>query len=232
VLRFIGNDKSAEIEMRRLWRVCTLSRGVFDEMMPKTPILLPLLLIVVVSLILWLVVSITSTFQAVNLFGGHAGLTEIRLGSDLFFDRGSPQEEGILRLGLYDVLASILRGMFEVVLIICLKLTLLGTYFYVVGRLIQMDTRWGNWFGFACWIYLPMVIASAATTTLLFFSLANISSIVLLSFFRNALVILPVIWSFCIAVQGLRSWTSKDTAFCVRVALVPYTVIGLLYFLP
>jgi len=218
--------------MRRIWRVCTLSCGVFDEMMPKTPILLPLLLIVVVSLILWLFSSITSTFQAVNLFGGHAGLSEIKLGSDLFFDRGSPQEEGILRLGLYDILVSILRGMFEVVLIICLKLTLLGTYFYVVGRLMQMDTRWGNWFGFACWIYLPMVIASAATTISLLFSRASITSIFLLSSIRNTLVILSVFWSLCIAVQGLRSWTSKDTAFCIRVALVPYTVIVLLYFLP
>lgn len=175
--------------MRRLWRVCTLSRGVFDEMRPRTPILFPLLVIVFVSLILWLFASMTSTFQAVNLFGGHAGLTEIGLGSDFFDERGSLQEKRIFHLRVYDNLASILRGMFEVVLIICVKLTLLGTYFYAVGRLMQMDTRWGNWFGFACWIYLPMGIASAATTTLLFFSLANISSSVLLSFFRNALVI-------------------------------------------
>lgn len=218
--------------MRRLWRVCTLSRGLFDEMMPKTPVLFPLLFIVGVSLIFWLFSSITSTLQAVNLFGDHAGLTELRLDSDFFFDSGFLQDEGILSLGLYDILLSILPGMFEFVLIIFLKLTLLGTYFYVVGRLMQMDTRWENWFGFACWTYLPMVIASVATPILLLFSLANISSIVLLSFFRYVLVILPVFWSFCIAVQGLRSWTSNDTAFCVRVALVPYTVIILLYFLP
>ena len=218
--------------MRRLWRVCTLSREVFDEMIPKTPILFPLVFIVGVSLILWLFASITSTFQAVNLFGDDAGLTEIRSGSDLFLDRGSLQEEGILRLELSDILASIVLGAFELVLIVCLKLTLLGTYFYVVGRMMQLDPWWEDWFGFACWTHLPMVIASAATTILIIFSLGNVTSIFLLSFVRNALVILPVFWSFCITVQGLRSWTSKDTAFCVTVALVPYTVLVLLYFLP
>ena len=200
--------------------------------MPKTPILFPLLFIVGVSLIFWLFSSITSTLQAFNLFGGHAGLTELRLDSNFFSHRDFPQDEGILSLGIYDILLSILPGMFEFVLMIFLKLTLLGTFFYVVGRMMHMDTRWENWFGFACWTYLPMVITSAASAILLLFSIANITSIVLLSVFRIALVILPVFWSFCITVQGLRSWISNDTAFCVRVALVPYTVIILLYFLP
>ncbi|MXZ45022.1 MAG: hypothetical protein F4Z01_08660 [Gammaproteobacteria bacterium] len=212
--------------MSRFWRVCSLSRRVFDEMTNKTPILFPLLLIVVVSVSLWLFSTAVSTLQALYLFGSHAGLTEIGLGSNVW---GSQQEDGLISLSFLLLLAGVLFGSLEIVFQVVVRLILLGTYFYAVGRFLKMDAKWENWFGFACWTYLPMVIVPVAKTIAVLLSLGSGTSNTLLFMLWCVFVLLPIFWSFCITVQGLRSWTDKKTSVCIGIASVPYVVIVLFY---
>lgn len=191
----------------------------------KTPILFPLLLIVGISLMLWLLSTTVSTLQALYLFGGHAGLTEIGLGSNV---SGSLQEDGLINLSLLLLLVGVLFESFETVFQVGVRLILLGTYFYAVGRLLRMDTRWENWFGFACWTYLPMVIVPAAKVIAVSLSLGSATSNSLLFVLWCVFVLLPMFWSFCVTLQGLRSWTDKKTFVCIGIALIPYVVIILL----
>lgn len=40
------------------------------------------------------------------------------------------------------------------------------------------------------------------------------------------LIPIPLVWTFLITVNGLRSWTRRNTGTCVLVALIPVVVLA------
>lgn len=197
-------------------------------MFEKTPILLPLLLVTVVSFVLW---KSASTIQAIELFGNfgvHQALGDHTFWNHSFMSKDSLLENDV-NLVIRYVLASFFPDLFEFCVSIGIKLVLLAIYFYLVARWLRLDIRWENWFGFSCWTLIPVAIVLPTLEILMWFSFPDRSNVQFQSLIRFSQFALPFLWSILITVQGLRSWTGKNASFCVGVASLPYALYFLSY---
>ena len=215
--------------MNRLWRVCTLSRQVFDEMKDKTPILFPLLLVVGVTLILWFFTFISAVFNLFNVSVVHQLFTEDALQNNFFVSRDTLLEKGVGSLTFEFILLGLLSRSFELVYEVGVRLLLLGTYFYIIARCLRIDIKWENWLRFGCWTYIPMAVIPAVSNIVDELVPWNFSSYLFAYVLWFVSLLLPIMWSMSITVQGLRSWTTQKTAFCIGVAAIPYVLIFLSY---
>ncbi len=99
---------------------------------------------------------------------------------------------------------------------------LLGTSFSIVGNIIKSGIEWSEWFGFACWCQVPLILAAAINVLLV---VTDLDGYVLRLYSygdwevglgsTDSASSLWWVWSFIISVLGLRSWTSKGIGVCM-----------------
>lgn len=199
-------------------------------MRDQTPFLFPFIIVVVSTLIVMAVVAYPITFYLYEiLFNSFVQEQLHETFAERHFDVGDT------RIDLTDafrIKPALVVGLIHEALKICLdvgiRLILIGTYFYAIARSSGIDCRWEHWFGFSCWTNIPMIVYPSVVLTVGTYAITQPKSYVFLSVLWFVLFFLPLLWSVYITVQGLRSWIPKDTAFCVKVAVVPYAVITLL----
>lgn len=186
--------------MNRLWRVLYQPRQVFDEIREWTPISLPLWAILMAGFVCYVII-----------------LTNFR--SHYYF------------LG---VLVSIVFSLWSLTWTLILLLVW-ATYYWIASTILKAGKQWSDWFGFTCWTAVPAVLGSIGGMLLFEFSGVNTHELLEpYPFFwwfgmmvpNVFLIPIPLIWTFYIAVNGLKSWTGRNTRTCVLVALVPVVALA------
>lgn len=191
---------------KHVWNICTLSsRQVFElTKPPDTPILIPVLFVCIApALILWVILPILYSIIGVNVMDGSyipAELVEFRLTSILWFVLFVP---------------ATIVGLF-----VCL--VLLGTYFFIIGRCFRMGILWEHWLGFTAWINIPMLLTVLGSSLLSVWGHTTNPSPIFFFSIIVLFIILPLVWTVVLCVQGLRIWTEKGLSFCVLISLIPY----------
>lgn len=228
----------------RIGRVCGPSaREAFDEMRDQTPFLFPLLFVVLGTLILLAVVAYPSAFYLFNsLFDSLHQVGISRTYREQHFNIGGTRID--IQNGIWLTPMVVLGLVFEVFNIcfnVGVRLMLFGTYFYAIARWLRIDTRWEHWFGLSCWANIPMIVVPSVVLIIGTIAVTQPVPKLVVFFLWVVFCVIPILWSVYISVQGLLSWTEKESAFCVKVALVPYvlwllsyspTIIASLFFNP
>lgn len=113
-------------------------------------------------------------------------------------------------------------------------LLILGTFYFVVGKIVQSDASWGDWFGFGCWVSIPVAVGAIANVVLMAvggLGMAESGLAILGWFGMNAAwamaITIPALWTLYISINGLDSWLQKGVVTSVIVALIPL-VFGML----
>ncbi len=110
----------------------------------------------------------------------------------------------------------------------------IGTGFFIVGKICGTHHSWTQWFGFASWIHVPLILSMALDALL---AVLNVEWPRFELFTRGELrsgieLGFPFwLWIYVISVLGLRSWTSKGTGACIGFALLPPILLALPLFM-
>ena len=113
-----------------------------------------------------------------------------------------------------------------------LGIALIGTGFFIVGKICKTNHSWSQWFDFSAWMHVPLILP-IALETLLSVLAVELPQVTVYSYLRreeahNIAIGIPWwLWPYVVSVFGLRSWTSKGTGVCIGLALVPYVVVML-----
>ncbi|MXZ44846.1 MAG: hypothetical protein F4Z01_07730 [Gammaproteobacteria bacterium] len=196
-----------------VWSIYRFSSEIVFEVIkpPNTPVLFPVLFVsITASLILCVILPILYPIIGVSAID----------------DSDIPAQ--FIEFNVTSILPHFLL-FFTMPFIIGVFLVLLGTYFFIIGRLFRIENiLWEHWLGFAGWINIPMVLMFFGSSLLSAWGhTANPSRI----FFFAVLVIfviLPIVWAVVLCVQGLKSWSDKGTSFCVRISLIPYFIFAVM----
>lgn len=109
-------------------------------------------------------------------------------------------------------------------------MALLGTGFLIVGKICKSDHKWGQWFGFAAWAQVPLILVTALDVLLAVLTVES-KRIYLFTVAEGDVFLTTSsiwwVWSYIISIQGLRSWTSKNMGPCIGLALVPQAMFVL-----
>lgn len=111
-----------------------------------------------------------------------------------------------------------------------LYMAVLGTGFLIVGKICKTKHTWVQWFGFAAWMQVPLVLVTALDVLL---ALLNFEprEIHLFTVGEGRVALdtssISWIWSYIISIHGLRSWTSKNIGPCIGLALLPHVLLVL-----
>ena len=216
----------------KLFRILFTPRKIFDELREDQHTGLPVLTIIGIVAITSLVVAIltTPTYEEVEEYRKQAVLLQEepdreyakKRSNELFEEVYGPQDLPMnARIGasLSDIPASVLGCLVMFVYV--------ASIFWIVGRSIKSEILWRQWFGFAAWIQLPVVLtvildvilaASDRTRILFSFNIGGSSVI------ATTLAIWHT-WSFVIAVGGLRSWTAKGWGTCIGLTLFAFLLL-------
>lgn len=203
---------SRKDDWKRIVRLFALaSTKIFEEIRaPSTPILVPLLFLLVSSVLVLMLFVATSSF-------GYEPFTAFRLPdwfSEVSFGR---------QLLVYGFLTLTMLVMVSWAVII------LGTYLYAIARYFRIDDiRWEYWVSFACWTLIPMFMVPS---TRLFFDGYEktqnpsfiLSIVVLVLGF-----VLPIVWSATLTIRGLLVWTEDTKRSHVGFCILPYVILVLM----
>lgn len=210
-----------------IWRVCGPSaRQTFDEMRDQTPFLF--LLVVIATLILTEVVAYPTTyFLFESLFDNV--MRKGAMPTEQYFEVGDTRINTLHGFKLTPlIVVSLAFEAIKICFFVGVRLMLIGTYFYAIARWLGIDYRWEQWFGLACWTNIPIVVIPTVGLIIGTFTLTQHPPHAVVFLLWCVFFLPPLLWSVFISVEGLRSWTEKETPFCVRVALVPYVILLLL----
>ncbi len=250
--------------MERLVRVLTSPREVFDEIREKPSILLPLVCILLVGGI-WAAVEAYNVDEAVYALQVKAENQLGQVFSTLVEgDVEKLEEQSKDMKELEELNLRVLKGEtidveslgvsaediarvrnnatamapFMSAVGIALVLLLIGTYYFIAARIVQVEIGWDKWFAFACWAGLPYAVGYIVNSVLIVFGGSGLANALApLSWFGIdgawALFLnIPLFWSFFVAIQGFQSWTSKDARTSAIVVLLPAVLtLGLVYVL-
>ena len=109
-------------------------------------------------------------------------------------------------------------------------MVVIGTGFFIVGKVCKTEQSWSQWFGFAAWMQVPLVLITVLNVCL---TLLNVEAMAIPLFtigewkFGLETSTIWWVWSYIISFQGLRSWTPKGTGGCIGLALVPHALLVL-----
>lgn len=113
-------------------------------------------------------------------------------------------------------------------------LLILGTFYFVVGKIVQSDAGWSEWFGFSCWVSVPVAVGSVLSVVLVAIGgLEWANGLAVLGWFGMtapwaAAITIPALWTLYITINGLDSWLQKGVVTSVIVALIPLVFAMLL----
>ncbi len=206
--------------MAYVWQVCSVSRRAFDGMIERTPVLFPLMLVVIGSLVVFVFsFAMYSSILFRPLASQGTFIVAIHDIPHRYFDGILPEPF---------TLSGILSGAVDFTRDLVLRLLLLATYFFVVARVLRVESKWENWFGFACWTQIPLILLPGAMFVpgLWRFGTYNRISILVCEI---VFLIFPLMWTFFITVRGLQSWTGRRTNLCIGLALIPCYVMFMWY---
>lgn len=186
--------------MNRLWRVLYQPQQVLNEIRDRTPISLPLWVILIAGFVCYVI--ILADFKGYYYF--------------------------------IEALLSIVFSLRSLTLTLFLLLAW-ATYYWIASKLLRVGKYWSDWFGFTCWTAVPAVLGSLGG--MLIFKLTGVNTRELLEPYpyfwwfgmmvpNVFLIPIPLIWTFFIAVNGLKSWTGNNTWICALVAGIPVVVLA------
>ncbi len=212
--------------MDKLWRIFYDPRRVFDELREDQQIRLPIVTILGAVAVSTLVIAILSpaptppTFEEFSDYRSQSLLLEDEPDREFAKSRKDELHEELYGPREFPPgvrLAATFRDVPLSMLSCLLLLAIVGSTFWFVTKNVKSEILWKEWFGFATWIKLPVVIFF-----LLDVVLAAIGrdrpyvsiDIGEMSFWTTYWAIGNVL-SMVIAVAGLRSWTSKGLGTCI-----------------
>lgn len=216
--------------VERLWKILVSPRQEFDEMREDTPILLPLLTILVfVGVCAAIIVFMTpdETFK-------ERGEAQIEMLENLGQSDAAEQQRNLLddpsaisMMRTTGAIGALIGGPIGMVIV----LLLVGTFYSIVGKIVKSDASWSDWFGFSCWVSIPVAIGSVVS--LIFMAIGSTAlaegGLAVLGWFgMNApwamAITIPALWTLYITINGLDSWLQKGVVTSVIVALIPLVV--------
>ena len=220
--------------MERLWKILISPKQEFDEMRDDVSITLPLVtLLLVVGICGAIVVLMTPDETFKEQMEAQAEMQENMGQSDAAeLTRGVMDDPSAISMtrtiGAGGALIGAPIGLVIVLLV-------LGTFYFVVGKIVKSDASWGDWFGFSCWVSIPAAIGAVATVVLMAIGGAALaqSGLAILGWFGMAApwamaITIPALWTLYITINGLDSWLEKGVVTSVIVALIPLVVSMLL----
>ncbi|MXW53991.1 MAG: YIP1 family protein [Gammaproteobacteria bacterium] len=219
--------------MERLWKILISPRQEFDEMREDVSVVLPLVTILLVAGIcaaITVYMTPDETFTAVveaqieameNSGQSEAAETQRQL-------MDSPGAISMMRM--MGAIGALIGGP----LLIAIGFLILGTFYFVVGKIVQSGASWVDWFGFSCWVSVP--IAVGAVLTLVLVAIGGMewaNGLAVLGWFGMTApwamaITIPALWTLYITINGLDSWLQKGVVTSVIVALIPL-VIAILF---
>lgn len=224
------SESSRGSDWLRIGKIYTFSSGqVFKEILsPRTPFLIPLLFISIISaIVLWVIVPVvfdshgieSETHDEESHTESEWELEEL----DLDLHAESEWEVGEFAR---NVIIEVPLEIFGYVI----GMVLLGTYYFGIARYFRIDNLWWEqWFAFAWWTHVPLILANGATAVIDVYSVTEHPSFVVSLLVIGLCFLLPIVWTVSLSVQGLRIWTQKGWAFCLSVSALPYLLLVLLY---
>lgn len=196
-----------------VWSIYKFSSEIVFEAIkpPNTPILIPVFFVsITASLILCVILPILYPIIGVGVMAD----------SDIPAQFVEFNITAILQHTILFFAMAFMLGVF---------LVLLGTYFFIIGRLFRIEnTSWEHWLGFAGWINIPMVLMFFGSSLLSAWGHTENPSPIFFFAVLVIFVVLPIVWAVVLCVQGLRIWTEKSKSFCVRISLIPYFIFAVM----
>ena len=249
--------------MERLWKVLISPREIFDQIREHPPFLVPLLCI----LMLGGVSAATVLFHAdetthaivaqtwklsgetisATLSGDEDLVAELAEemkefqdwvveGDNLHRADLDVTDEEIAQARFWSAVIALFTSAIGTMIV----LLILGTYYWVVAKVLSIEIGWPKWFGFACWAGLPYGVGYVVQILLVSLGGEGASNALapLTWFGLNtgwaAFLDIPLFWSVYLAIHGYQSWTSRDETTSVVVVALPSVLfaVGLLFFGP
>ena len=219
--------------MERLWKILISPKQEFDEMREDVSIILPLMTILLVIGICGAITvymtpdevfttTIESQVEAMEDMGQSDAAQQTRDQMD--------DPSAISMMKMAGAIAAFIFGPIGM----AIGLLILGTFYFIVGKIVQSEASWGDWFGFSCWVSIPLAIGSVATLVLVSIGglgwsngLSVLGWIGMSAPWAMAITI-PALWTLYITINGLDSWLQKGVVTSVIVALIPLVVSMLL----
>ena len=236
--------------VERLYRILISPREIFDEIREKPSILMPLICILIFGGF-WAAVETYNVDEGVYALEAKAQSQMSQLFSTLLegdlegLDEQSQELEELNELILegedVDVEAlgvtsediarvrtnATVFAPFMFALGTGIVLLLIGTYYFIAAKVVNVEIGWDKWFAFACWAALPYVIGYIARVVLVSFGGADSSNLLdPLTWFGfeegwAKFLSIPLFWSFFVAIHGFQSWTGKDAKTSTVVVVLP-----------
>lgn len=222
--------------MERLWKILISPKQEFDDMRENddTSILLPLLTVLVVASVCSMIIVFMTPgevyMQAMETQAetmDQAGQAEV---AQTIRD-GMDNEPGLLTMARIAAAGGALIG---TPIAIVIGLLILGTFYMIVGKIVGADETWGDWFGFSCWVSIPVAVGAILSVVLVAIGgLGWADGLAVLGWFGMnapwaAAITIPSLWTLYLTVNGLDSWLSKGAAVSIIVALIPLVCLMLL----
>ena len=231
-IALLAHVRVQRTHMDKLWRIFFEPRRVFDELRQNQQIKFPLVTILGAAAISTLVVALLSPPPTSGELDEYRNqlllleaepdreLAQIRkdeLYEELYGPRDLPP--GVrLAATFWDVPISVLSYL--------LLFAFVGSAFWIATIIVKSEILWKEWFAFAAWINLPLVLIA-------------ILDVVLAAFDRDRPYIqidigewyigmnywaIAIVLSMIIAVAGLRSWTSKGLGTCIGLTALAFGI--------
>ncbi|MCY3884002.1 MAG: Yip1 family protein [Gammaproteobacteria bacterium] len=212
--------------MERLWKILISPRQEFDEMREDVSILLPLMTILLVAGICGAITVMMTPDQVfIDAINAQADAQE-QMGQTDNAQELRDQMENPNMVTLARTV-GVVSGFIGAPIVIVIGLLILGTFFFIVGKIVGSDTGWVDWFGFSCWVSIPTAVGAILSVVLVAIGGMDWQNgLELLGWFGMnapwaAAITIPSLWTLYITVNGLDSWLSKGAVVSVVVALIP-----------
>lgn len=216
--------------MERLWKILISPKQEFDEMREDVSIILPLVTLLLVVGVCGAIATLMTpdeTFIA-NLE------TQIEMLENMGQSDTAEQQRNLLddpaaisMMRTMEAGGALIFGPIGLVIV----LLLLGTFYFVVGKIVKSDASWGDWFAFSCWVSIPAAIGAVATLALMAIGSTALATngLAVLGWFGMTApwamaITIPALWTLYITINGLDSWLEKGVVTSVIVALIPLVV--------
>ena len=217
--------------MKALWMILISPRTVFLDFRTRTPILLPLVLVLISG---GIYVGVTAYYTDDQTYKGHlqdhaSAQSELDVLPEQTLDRMVRNIEDPKRIDEARRNATLVAPLIYGITF-TIGLLLLASYYWLAGLSFDSRIRWSKWFGFACWAAMPTAYGSLVTTVLIAsFGIEWKNAISPLTWIGwtqpwAVLFTIPLMWIVFISIQGLRSWGNMRMGTSVIVVVVPYLV--------
>lgn len=209
--------------MDKLWRIFYDPRRVFDELRENQQIWLPIVTILGAAAISTLVIAILSpppTSGELDEYRKQMLLLEVEPDRELAQNRKDELYEELYGPRDLPPGVRLAATFWDIPLLVpsfLLLFVFVGSAFWIATKNVNSEILWKEWFGFATWINLPLVLIAILDVVLAAIGRDRpyISIDIGVMSFWTTYSSIGIVLSMVIAVAGLRSWTSKGLGTCI-----------------